>query len=159
MSAIRFSGLFLVVLLVVAIGADEPSQQPPAGSTRPSADNPNSRATDQIQKALRGKSVETGDGILDDMLEVLQQRGSILDGSSLDEGLNELTPAVDSSHSGNATSQTTDANNARVAESLLKSARLLEKLGKLNGNQRSLVAQMRRVAVDLLTADAKAVAR
>ncbi len=152
MSAIRYAGLFLAVLMVLAIGADEPSRQPVAGPQESSALKQDSHATDQIQKALQGKSVETGDGILDDMLDVLQERGSILDGSSLDEGLDRLSPA-------SGVSLSPDSNHAHAAESLLKSARLLEKLGKLGSKQQALVVQMRRVAVDLLTSDASSALR
>ena len=150
MIAKSLSAAALLTVCVVFVIADEPvtpsaTEQPPA---LPAESSP---TTQKIQQALRGESVETGDGILDDMLDVLKKRGSILDGSSLDSELAGDTESAQTS----VAAGSSKAKQARVCESLLKSARLMEKLGKLSAEQRDLVAQMRQQAGQLLTASNK----
>ena len=110
-------------------------------------------AAEEIRKALnddpdvRG----TGDPMLEDVLQIIEQRGSVLDGSSLD-------PKADESAAENGPGTTTDANDAdqaasktRTAERLLKAARCLEEIQPLDETRRELVNRMRRETVRLLS--------
>ena len=97
-----------------------------------------------IGNALQsGQSLRSDDPVLDEVLQVIGERGSILDGSSLDEI--KTTEHVEKPKIGSS-------KRAIAAESLLKAARKLEKLGSINKTQAALVAQMRRQAVELLKA-------
>jgi hypothetical protein len=106
------------------------------------AEPPALPAEAEIRKALEGQPLPatTGDGILDDVLHIIRDQGSILEGSSLD-------PAVETEAGDRevATSQ-----HARAAEQLLKASRLLEKLGPVDEDRRALVNQMRAEAGKLL---------
>ncbi len=103
---------------------------------------------DAIKKALDGKTpvAETGDAILDGLIDAVNDTGSILDGSVLDEELGKMDLADDSS----APNQF-DSERAAVAESLLKASRRLERIGSSDKSRRELVAQMRSEAVRLLS--------
>lgn len=111
----------------------------------------------KIMQALQGDGpAQTGDGVLDDILEIAKQRGSVLDGSLLDDDRSDdRLPGVelgDPSHKmtspqKSATSQ--PARTARVAEQLLKAARLLESVSNDDSND-PLIDAMRRKAGDLL---------
>ena len=54
------------------------------------ADKPATEAQDRIRQALEGRRDPdaSGDGVLDDVLDLIDQRGSILDGSALDDRTN-----------------------------------------------------------------------
>ncbi|WDQ19088.1 hypothetical protein [Rhodopirellula sp. P2] len=95
---------------------------------------PSDRAAEKIQKALEGDApVPTGDGMLDDVLNIIQRRGSVLDGSVLDSEIDPLSDPADqrSKVSGPGTkdvgSLSGPAASFRLAEQLLATARRLEK--------------------------------
>ena len=77
----------------------------------------------RIREALRGRmtDAETGDPVLDELLQVIRKRGSVLDGSSLagpePQTSSERPPA-----------------RARAAESMLRAARRLEQIDPLDKN-------------------------
>ena len=131
--------------------------QPPAIQPTPLADvpqleplQPQPQATDgvqnQIRDALQGDSpVGSADPVLDDVLQIIQQRGSILDGSSLDE----LERPAKSTHL--KSDRSPAFKRARAAESLLKAARHLEQIGPLDDAQGKLIQQMRQQSARLLT--------
>jgi hypothetical protein len=96
----------------------------------------------QIRDALQGElpATPTNDGVLEDVLQVIKQRGSVLDGSVLDAEPDQ-SPAPPAK-----------AFTATLAaEQLLKAARLLEKTGPLDQDRAELVKSMRAEAVQLLT--------
>lgn len=76
--------------------------------------------------------------VLDEVLNLIQKRGSILDGSSLDT---ETEPTEVDARRG----------KARAAEQLLKSARLLEVLSSEDPHRSKLIDRMRAEAAKLLT--------
>ncbi|TWU24947.1 hypothetical protein Pla52o_12440 [Novipirellula galeiformis] len=132
------TGLF-VVTLGVAI-AQSPSDAPPTqGETKA-----NSIET-KIRRALDGApdGVNSSDPLLDDVLGLIQSRGSILDGSSLD-------PAMETPLASEQGPSDLD-NRARAAECLLRSARLLQRLGPPSASRNELVTKMRHEAGRLLT--------
>ena len=100
-------------------------------------------AKETLQNALDGKSVQSG-GMLHDVIEVIEQRGSILDGSVLDEDPPSLQTRQPVS----------DAVDQRflVAESLLRTARRLESLDAKQHQDRKLIREMRLRAISLLQA-------
>ena len=102
----------------------------------------------RILQALKGKrGPESGDGVLDDMLEIIKRNGSVLDGSELESVESEL----DSNRGLGKPASDSRPNRARAAESLLKTARRLERIEPLDKTRCELVNQMRREAVRLLT--------
>jgi hypothetical protein len=124
----------------------QPSDDLPVVADPPGS-QPKSQAREKIRQALNGESADGigGDGILKDVLDVIGQRGSILDGSSLDDradhDLCEFQPG-----------KSDMANrNALVAEQLLKASRLLHALGDPNKHRKALIGQMRREAKMLLS--------
>lgn len=97
---------------------------------------------DTIRKALSDgpEAQHVNDPILDDVLQVINERGSILDGSSLSPKTNtESFPPTEA------------ASKALTAERLLKAARLLERIEPQDHSRRALVKQMRRETVRLLS--------
>ncbi|KLU06325.1 hypothetical protein RISK_001536 [Rhodopirellula islandica] len=116
--------------------------QPPVDDWKklelPTVDTPvvpsSDRATEKIQKALEGVApVPTGDGMLDDVLNIIQRRGSVLDGSVLDSEIDPLSdPADQRSKVSGAGKNDVDslsgpAASFRLAEQLLATARRLER--------------------------------
>jgi hypothetical protein len=97
---------------------------------------------DTIRKALSDdpEARHSDDPILDDVLQIINQRGSILDGSSLD-----IEPAAGPRPS------TDVGSKALAAERLLKAARLLEQIEPQDHSRRDLVKEMRRETVRLLS--------
>ncbi|QDT10634.1 hypothetical protein [Planctomycetes bacterium K23_9] len=110
-------------------------------------------AAGKIQAALDGQRIQTGDGVLDDVLQIARQRGSILDGSSLDVDLDSSQESDPSAKHSNRPSgkQSAVTEACRTAESLLKSARLLEKMATLDDDQVNLIRQLRRQSLRLLS--------
>jgi hypothetical protein len=106
------------------------------------ADKPDSSPQNRIRQALEGKTPDnsSGDGVLDDVIGVINQQGSILDGSSLDD---RPIPDLDRTSS--------ETSRAIAAEQLLKASRLLEKLGRSDKSRRVLVKQMRGEAAKLVS--------
>ena len=107
---------------------------------------------DKIRAALEGGDpVTDGDPVLDDLLQLIRRRRSVLDGTALD-------PKYDFEASGSPSrdTQATDPNTleddkAFAAESLLRSARLLSQLAAPDPSRRELITRMRQEAAKLLT--------
>lgn len=99
-------------------------------------------ALQKIRQALDGEAddVKAGNGFLDDVLNVIKQRGSILDGSSLDVSTGPVPDQADRAN-----------RKALVAEQLLKSSRLLQSLGDADRDRQILIRHMRREARNLLS--------
>ncbi len=120
--------------------------EPPSRATQPAQPTakPSSPAEQKIRDALEGDSSagETGDGVLDDVLGIIKQRRSILEGSSLDPIHN------DSETKGGPHSV---SKMALAAEQMLKAARLLENVGTPDQDRADLVKRMRAEAVKLLS--------
>ena len=133
----------VVTISVFAFGAFKIGAGEPPPSATPIAE-PVSPAEQQIRDAIEGKSPagETGDGLLDDVLGVIKQRRSILDGSSLDF-LDSDSETTGGPHS--------VSGMALAAEQMLKAARLLEKVGTADQDRADLVKRMRAEAVKLLS--------
>ncbi len=107
------------------------------------ADEPASPAEEKIRAALDGDlpRLGSGDAVLEDVIGIIKQRGSVLDGSSLDPD------AVATAES------TTETNSARahVAEQLLKASRMLEQVRGPGDRRAELIGQMRDEARQLLS--------
>jgi hypothetical protein len=88
---------------------------------------------------------QTGDMVLDDVLGIIRKRGSVLDGSSLDQPSSESQSTVTSNPS----------RRAYAAEQLLKSARLLERIDSLDASEQAsrvdLIRKIRAEAAKLLS--------
>ncbi|TWU55310.1 hypothetical protein [Rubripirellula reticaptiva] len=135
-----------------AIGQISPPQKTdseiefPKGVTPPIETTPArnaAKAQQEIREALQGKTTsETGDGVLDDILQVIKSQGSVLDGSVLDAS--DL-PA------GNRRANVSAHHRAVVAEQLLRSARMLFETGPIDDSRGELIRQMRSEAARLLT--------
>jgi len=104
------------------------------------ADKPDPPAQNRIRQALDGKdtAAPTDDGVLDDVLQVIRQRGSILDGSVLDD--RQERPAAAARD-----------RQALVAEQLLKASRLLQSLEQPDQSRSELIRDMRAEAGKLLS--------
>tara|TARA_R110002073_G_scaffold7747_5_gene43676 strand:- start:8987 stop:9520 length:534 start_codon:yes stop_codon:yes gene_type:complete len=160
-------------LLIVTLGVSfaqsridfPPSAQPPAvptktsaaeaapAETSPAEASPAPSSTpnpieSKIRSVLEGASddVRSSDPLLDDVLGIIKSRGSILDGSSLDPALDTPTSAAGNDR---------DAS-ARAAESLLRSARLLNRIEPRDSARTELVEKMRHEAWRLLGESAPA---
>ena len=123
-----------------------PLAEPPFPLTDPllpPAEPLSSAAKQKILAALGGDAPNraTGDGVLDDLLHVIEQRGSILDGSSLDSGGSGSEPK----------SLNMNSKQAYAAEKLLQAARLLESVGPSENDRAELVHRMRAEARKLLS--------
>ncbi len=148
----------LIGFTTLALTIAQPPTESPAGPRRtlelpdlpdgafrrnPGAPNLDPGLQHKIRAAIEsGDFAETGDPGLDEVLQILQKQGSVLDGSILepaaDEGIPEKRPQSASV-------------KARAAECLLKAARVLEKIDPADKTRRDLVNQMRRESVRLLT--------
>ncbi len=133
-------GVFAVSVLAIRAG------EPPSAAKLPAelpAEFP-SPAKQKIRDALDGKSPdgETGDGVLDDILGIIKQRRSILQGSSLDP-IDSDSETTGGPHS--------VSKMALAAEQILKAARLLENVGRPDQGRADLVKRMRAEAVKLLS--------
>lgn len=117
-----------------------PQLELPPSAAIPAPPQGESQAIEKrIQQVLSGQSDgETGDPVLDDILSVLNERGSILKGSVLD------TPETQPKQNKEK------GNRYRAAELLLKASRVLEGLGDLNASQIDLIKKMRNESVQLL---------
>ncbi len=144
----------------------------PPGSQPPASFPENQAALSRIAEMLQrsgadahsfpsdGQSPPSADPLLNDVLEIIRQRGSVLNGSSLDEP--EQTH--DSLHSDDlpmqggepgAVARDPSEHRYRTAESLLRSARLLGQIAAQDPEQQSLVRAMRQRALVLLIQAAK----
>lgn len=152
-----------------ASDADTPSSAiivlPPG--TRPPVDlndNPAARAriAEMLQRAQQnlglkeqGRSPsdqpQIADPILNDVLDVIRHRGSVLDGSSLDEEANADTVPNLSDRAYSPPPRGSDRDHRyQVAESLLRSARLLQQLGSTDPEQAQLIRSLRQQALTLM---------
>lgn len=120
--------------------SDMPQLELPPSVAIPTPPQGESQAIEKrIQQVLSGQSDgETGDPVLDDILSVLNQRGSILKGSVLDTP--ETQPKKNKEK----------GNRYRAAEFLLRASRVLEGLGDLNPSQTDLIKKMRSESAQLL---------
>jgi hypothetical protein len=161
-----------VILGLVFWGNTAEAKDPPSPNAIP---NPSRGTTEspqaKIMQALQGDGpAKTGDGVLEDILEIAKQRGSILDGSVLDGSVldggvldgsiadggivdgDQSSESLSDGGSGNPPqndSALQPARTARVAEQLLKAARLLASVSKDDSND-LLINAMRNKARDLL---------
>lgn len=118
-------------------------------------ERPDQITVDQIRGALETGQPAAAPGILGDVLEVIRQRGSILDGSVLDpeneDPLKMDERATPKRDAGVETSISPPIpSSVNVAESLLRSARLLESIPGGDEERRVLIRQMRIQATRLL---------
>ncbi len=152
LTAIRFSMLALSMIVVwTIVPAQPPPESPNPPGLAPTFKIPDNvplppeaspEAKERIRRALSGEDGETmtGDPTLDDVLQIIKRRGSILDGSTLADR--------ESSHPDKNMKTTTE--RARVAESLLRSARLLERLPDGGADRADLINSMRSEAANVL---------
>lgn len=143
--------------------ADDP-QQPSAPEidvvdiptdSKPSRVDP--AAKKKIERALRGEDVSSAgaDPVLDDVLKIIREQGSVLEGTVLesDRGA-ETRPAGQNlaPRAGVSADQPHRARRqARVAEMLLKTSRLLERLEPAGAPRGRLITDMRAEAARLLS--------
>ncbi len=110
-------------------------------------DKPANSIEQRIRKTLDGSVPDSSseDPILDDILKVIRNRGSVLDGSSLD------VETIENTENKSTGTQTSDRNhNVFTAECMLRSARLLSQAKPLDETRKRLVIQMREEARRLL---------
>ncbi|MFG0267281.1 MAG: hypothetical protein ACF8AM_19345 [Rhodopirellula sp. JB055] len=95
---------------------------------------PSGEAAEKIQKALQGDApAPTGDGMLDDVLSIIEKRGSVLDGSVLDSEIDPLSDPADQRSKASGAGKNDvgplsgPAASFRLAEQLLATARRLER--------------------------------
>ncbi len=154
------------VAIAAVIGNAQPPLVPPAmpselPTLQPHPDLGNApdpqRTRESIQQALQGNVTRgNGDPVLDEMLQIIQRRGSVLDGSVLDgsvldtKTLDANVPDTEDALVNQPPLASDEDDRALAAESLLRSARLFSKLAPLDPAQRELVARMRREAAKLL---------
>lgn len=126
-----------------------PDQAPPDGRQDAGAKPGDTRIRDKIREALRGGeggASATGDAILDDVIGIIRAQGSVLDGTALDEDVEAVLPPGATAPGAPPTDASTidvSEQRYRVAESLLRTARLLSRLPDADGQRRSLVRQLR----------------
>lgn len=137
----NFTTRFFVILCVVCTitaserwysVADEPSKPVPSDPIEQS-----------IRRALDGDSgtASPDEPLLGDVLDLIKQRGSILDGTSLD---------VDAIASSDSASDENIESRCSAAEALLRAARLLDQVTGKDANRKQLVKAMRREAARCL---------
>jgi hypothetical protein len=166
----------IALLIITASGAtnvqgQSPDERPldPPVLTAPLEDGPDPVtpqpdpiAAEKIQNALRGETPsELPPTVLGDVIGIIRQQGSVLDGSSLDPRLADDDLLLSGTCTDSEDSQTQPANNhVQTAEALLRAARMLESVSK-NANNRSgqtlpvseLARQMRIQATLLLVSE------
>lgn len=133
--------------LEAAPAETSPTETSPAEASPEPSSTPNPIES-KIRSVLEGApgGVHSSDPLLDDVLGIIKSRGSILDGSSLDPALDTPTSAAGNDR---------DAS-ARAAESLLRSARLLNRIEPRDSARTELVEKMRHEAWRLLGESAPA---
>jgi hypothetical protein len=129
--------------------APTPAQSVPGQSVPGQSRADKARVEGQISESLRGRGPfgegqSSGDPILDDVLDVIRQRGSVVDGSILDPMLDLKSELQDDGEWGKLSSV------YLAAESLLKSARILEGLSDQSSSRLQLIRSMRSEATKLL---------
>jgi len=135
----------------LALPPDVPLPASPVPSQRQESASP-SRQEQQIREALQGQDLQSpvNDGLLDDVLQVIRNRGSVLDGSILDD------PAATAGTGERPAEDSQPMNRYRekrvfTAELLLRASRHLAGLGADNAARHALVKQMREEAKKLLS--------
>ena len=114
-----------------------------------------------IEKALRGESVDAPDNMLGDIVEMIQRRGSLLDGSELGKDMPRMDSDsgktdVDQGPTGSQADRSVQTDPQRIsrnliaAEQLVRAARLLLETAPGDESTRQLVNQMRVRAVKLI---------
>lgn len=139
---------FLAIAVFTAIGLFKIAAADPPASPDPSASSPSSAVEQRIRDALDDElpRIATRRGgvrdiVMEDVRDMIERNGSILDGSSLDP---KLAAAEGRRPAG-------ESNQAQVAEQLLKASRLLERVGSRDKDRADLVQRMRAEAVKLLS--------
>jgi hypothetical protein len=132
-AALSFSTMLFALMASLFTCTDVIAQLP----GRDSRPGPKEKIRDVLEGA---QPAPTGDGVLEDILGVIQNQGSILDGSMLDE--NAIQPM--SSHRSRSITR-----RAQVAEQLLRAARMLEAITS-DESSANLVQSMRQQAAKLL---------
>ena len=126
-------------------------ESPLPESPLPKSSSPIDPAVDRIREALQSGQVDHAPGLLGDVLDVIREKGSILDGSVLDPRM-ELGP--DDEPTAQAASKARPTQNVsetvRTAELLLRSARRLESFGGGDAQCVRLIHQMRVRATSML---------
>lgn len=126
-----------------------PSQMPIPSMSQGSGTQKTGRGPqEKIRDVLQGQQpAPTGDGVLEDVLGVIQRQGSVLDGSVLDKA----PPAERENGTQSKSISNSLTQRAHVAEQLLRSARMLESISD-DESSTELVASIRRQAGILLVA-------
>ncbi|MCG8653628.1 MAG: hypothetical protein MI861_27570 [Pirellulales bacterium] len=141
--------LLMIVLSGIFAGLTVGWAQSPPAETEPPAQK-------KIRVALQGEQVEadSGDVVLDDILRVIRQQGSVLDGSVLDPKACQSSLLKEDSLADApppASSQEEISQRAYTAELLLLTSRRLEQIGAVDKTRKQLVAEMRDEAARLLS--------
>ena len=115
--------------------------------TKSSAEPPDAELRQKFEEAATGQfeSGGTGDGIADDLLELMRQN-PIADRLSTDPWIDEEDSKPESLGRSHGASK-----KAAVAEQMLRAARLLEKVGENDPDRVALIKKMRSEARQLLT--------
>ncbi len=135
-----------------AMPTDEQQIEIPKLDVVPIAPVPNTEQQhNKIRAALDGGvPVTDGDPVLDDLLQLIRRRGSVLDGTALDPSNDFEASGPHASEAKSTDPITLEDDKAFAAESLLRSARLLSQLGVPDAARRELITQMRQEAAKLL---------
>jgi hypothetical protein len=119
---------------------------------------PGAQAGEAAEPAGRGSepAKSSGDPVLDDVLEIIRRRGSVLEGSTLDPQNETESVIIDvpSLAAPNEAVAPGDAGDAKavyhVSEQLLRAARLLEALPNPDASRIAMVRDLRSQATRLL---------
>ncbi len=136
---------------VLVIPDDEQIKVAPLGGTKREE-----AIRKRIEEVLRNRSATnptSGDPMLDDLLELLRTRGSVLDGSLLDPQVpaDQPRPPSDLRDERAVTSGNVLVSKSyALAEQMLKIARRLEGVGDDSGSRAALVVLLRREATRIL---------
>ncbi|TWT86458.1 hypothetical protein [Neorhodopirellula pilleata] len=132
-----------------------PSEYPPP--TEVPANAPESDpAAERIREALQSGRTAPTPGLLGDVLDVIREKGSILDGSILDPRMEaeaaaqEQSPNPNRRPPGDLSMIQNASETVRTAELLLRSARRLEKVADGDDRCARLIHQMRVQATSML---------
>lgn len=157
------SGFGAACFLLCMVNLSAIAEEPPANKENPVDSSPvdglsderteddaanEAEAKAQIRKALQGAGGENEqqksvrDPLLDDVLQMLRRQGSLLDGTVLDPKLNETAERAEPAGSGPSARPNRPAA-FRTAETLLRSARLLEALPGQDAARQQLIQRMR----------------
>ncbi|MCH1496205.1 MAG: hypothetical protein L7U72_13330, partial [Rubripirellula sp.] len=147
---------------VIQSGRQETGSQDSPDAQDPDAQDPDAQDPfeTQIQRVFQAAANgefpdgETGNIVLDDMLKVMRQTGSISSRLASSRGFDDLESPLDAkiqARSQSDQAEKTILARAKAAEQLLKAARLLEQQADQLPSAVSLVDEMRVTARELLT--------